>query len=51
MKAWKQTLKGEEPVPTVAYLSEVYQVKTPKWDSTLPGLVRALQAAASKYVH
>ena len=48
MKAWSQVLKGKVPVPTVAYLSEVHKIQTSKWDSTLPGLVRALQAAASK---
>lgn len=48
IKAWDLALQGKPLVPTVAYLSNYTRVKQQKWDSSIPGIVTALEAIAAK---
>lgn len=49
IKAWKQALNGEKMVPTVAYLEAAAKTrqKVPVWNSSISGIVSALQAIAA----
>ena len=49
IKAWKQALNGVKMGPTVAYLgaAATTRKKTPVWDSSISGIVTALQAIAA----
>lgn len=48
MKSWSQAIVGEPLVPTVAYLRDSIQKRSNTWDSSITGIIRALQLVAAK---
>lgn len=48
IKAWDLALQGNPLVPTVSYLSNYVKAKQQKWDISIPGIVKALEAVAAK---
>lgn len=48
MKSWDQALRGALNVPTVSYLNIAIRGAPYKWESTIPGIIKALQCVAAK---
>ncbi len=48
MKSWSQAIAGDSLVPTVEYLRDAVKRRTNVWDSSIAGIIRALQLVAAK---
>lgn len=48
VKSWGQALKGASLVPTVAYLRKAVDAKPQPWDTSISGIIAALQFVAAK---
>ncbi|XP_037035975.1 probable peroxisomal acyl-coenzyme A oxidase 1 [Bradysia coprophila] len=50
MKSWSQAIVGDSLVPTVEYLREAVKKRSNVWDSSMPGIIRALQLVAANKI-
>lgn len=50
MKTFGIALKGGHLAPTVSYLSSAVNIKSFKWESSIAGIVSALEFVSAKYV-
>lgn len=48
MKSWSQAIAGDSLVPTMEYLRDSIKKRSNIWDSSITGIIKALQLVAAK---
>lgn len=48
IKSWDGALQGKALVPTLSYLRDFVKKRNQKWDSSITGIIGALQSVAAK---